>query len=409
MAAVVVVGAGQAGQQAATALRAHGHSGRVVLVGEETASPVPYERPPLSKAFLTGSVPENELWPRPPAHYARHAIELVHGAVTDLGRAERAVHLADGRTYAYDRLILATGSTPRVPPVPGVELRGVHALRTLADARAIRADLAEADRVVVIGAGYLGLECAAAFRATGRRVTVVEALDRPLSRVAGARTAAHVARLHRERGTELLYGRRVRGLHGRGGRVASVELDDGAALPADLVLVAVGVTPRTGLAREAGLAVTDGVTVDARLRTADPAVSAIGDCAAYPDPRTGVPVRLESVPNALAQAEYVASGVETPYAGLPWFWSGQFDSTVQIAGLGGGHDTEVPLGEEPSGAFSVLLFRGPDLLAVESVNRPGDHMAARRLLAAAPPSLTPDEAMAPGFTLKGHARERATV
>ncbi|GAA2095611.1 FAD-dependent oxidoreductase [Streptomyces albiaxialis] len=411
--AVVIVGAGTAGQQTAASLRAHGHAGRVVLVGEETASPVPYERPPLSKAFLAGDLPEEELWPRPPAYYARHSVELVRGAVTALDRAGRAVRLADGRTYAYDHLVLATGSAPRVLPVPGAELPGVHTLRTLAHARALRADLARADRVVVAGAGYLGLECAAAFRSAGRRVTVVEALDRPLSRVAGARTAAHVARLHRERGTELLCGRRVAAFHGRAGRVAAVELGDGRVLDADLVLVAAGAAPRTGLAREAGLAAGDGVAVDARLLTADPAVSAVGDCAAFPDPRTGAPVRLESVPNALGQAEFaaarIATGAEAAYGALPWFWSGQFDSTVQIAGLGGGHDTEVVLGEEASGAFSVLLFEGAELRAAESVNRPGDHMAARRLLSAPGLRPTPEEASAPGFTLRDYARARASA
>ncbi|MGA4841090.1 NAD(P)/FAD-dependent oxidoreductase [Streptomyces sp. G45] len=400
---VVIVGAGQGGYQTAASLRELGHRGSVTLVSAEDA--LPYERPPLSKAYLKAGASTESLWLRPATYYVRHAIDLITGEVTDIDRAARTVRLADGSSYAYDHLVLATGARPRTLDVPGAGLRGVHALRTAPDAAALRAALAGARRAVVVGAGFIGLEVAAAARESGCAVTVVEAGERPLARAVTARTAAHLTRLHRAAGTELLFGRGVAALTGDGrGRVAAVELTDGRSLPADLVVVGVGVTPRTELAAAAGLAVDDGVTVDARLLTGDPHVFAIGDCAAFPEARSGRRVRLESVQNAVAQAQAVAERLTgagpRAYDALPWFWSDQFTTALQIAGLARGHDREVVLGDGPD-AFSVLLFQGPHLRAVESVNRPTDHLAARRLLTADAP-LTPEDATRPGFALRDH-------
>ncbi|MEL3946349.1 MULTISPECIES: NAD(P)/FAD-dependent oxidoreductase [Streptomyces] len=405
-ASVVIVGAGQGGYQAAASLREHGYRGRVTLISAEDV--LPYERPPLSKDYLkaTGHAQGDEqLWLRPATYYVRQSIDLVGGTVTGIDTGARTVRLADGSTYDYGHLVLATGARPRTLDVPGAELRGVHTLRTAKDASALRASLAAAQYAVVVGAGFLGLEFAAAARESGCEVTVVEALDRPLARAVSARTAEHFTRLHRRAGTQLLFGRRVVALRGdRHGSVAAVELADGRRLPADLVLVAAGVTPCAELAAAARLPVGDGITVDARLLTGDPHISAIGDCAAFPQVRSGKRMRLESVQNAVGHARLVAERLtgapRAHYEELPWFWSDQFDTTVQIAGHDDGHDTETVLGDGPD-AFSVLLFRGGDLRAVESVNRPADHMAARRLLDHGT-QLSPWEVAAPGFTLKGH-------
>ncbi|POX52021.1 pyridine nucleotide-disulfide oxidoreductase [Streptomyces sp. Ru71] len=405
---VVVVGAGQGGYQTATSLREHGFTGRITLVSAEDA--LPYERPPLSKEYLTGEADDSRLWLRPVTYYGRQSIDLVVSTATGIDRAARTVHLADGSVCGYGHLVLATGARPRTLDVPGAGLRGVHTLRTARDAAALRDALCVARRVVVIGAGFIGLEVAAAARRSGCDVTVVETQSRPLSRVVSAPTAEHFTRLHRAAGTRLLFGRKVAALRSTYRRnVAAVELADGACLPADLVLFAVGVAPRTELAAAAGLPVGDGITVDSRLLTCDPHISAIGDCAAFPQPRSGRRLRLESVQNAVGHARLVAArltGSARAYDELPWFWSDQFSTTLQIAGLDEGHEAEVVLGDDPD-AFSVLLFEGQQLRAVESVNRPADHLAARQILARGI-TVTPDDVTAAGFTLKGHlARHRS--
>ncbi|MER5933283.1 FAD-dependent oxidoreductase [Streptomyces sp. NPDC002054] len=408
-ASVVIVGAGQAGYETAASLRELGYPGRITLIGAEDT--LPYERPPLSKEYLKGEAHfgDEQLWLRPVTYYPRQSIDLVSGTVRAIDRITRTVHLADGSRYEYGHLVLATGARARTLDVPGAGLRGVHTLRTAQDAAALRAALAAARRAVVVGAGFIGLEFAAVARESGCEVTVVEALDRPLARVkCSARTAEHVTRLHRRAGTRLLFGQGLAALHGNlRSALTAVELADGSRLPADLALIGVGVIPNTELAAEAGLAVSNGITVDSRLLTDDPCISAIGDCAAFPQVRSGNRLRLESVQNAVGHARLVAerlTGMPRAYDELPWFWSDQFATTVQIAGLDEGHDTELVLGDDPD-AFSVLLFRGEELQAVESVNRPADHLAARRLLDRGI-GLTPDEAGTPGFTLKGHLAGR---
>ncbi|MFD5552691.1 NAD(P)/FAD-dependent oxidoreductase [Streptomyces sp. NPDC127068] len=407
-ASVVIVGAGQGGYQTAASLREHGYPGRITLISDEDA--LPYERPPLSKAYLKGEVTEAELWLRPATYFVRRSIDLVRGTVTEIDRVSRTVRLADGSGYAYGHLVLATGARPRTLGVPGAGLRGVHTLRTARDAAALRASLESARRVVVVGAGFIGLECAAVARASGREVTVLEALDRPLARVVSERTAGYVTRLHQRQGTRLLFGRGVAALHGdRRGRVAEVESADGDRLPADLVLIGAGVRPCTELATAAGLPVDDGITVDSRLLTGDPHVSAVGDCAAFPQVRSGNRQRIESVQNAVGHARSVAArltGSPEHYGEVPWFWSDQFTANLQIAGLGGGHDAEVLWGDEDPEAFSVLLFRGDALLAVESVNRPVDHLAARQILQRRV-GLRPEDVGAEGFSLRGHLAHRA--
>lgn len=406
---VVIVGAGQAGTETAAALRARGFGGRVTLVGDEDAPP--YERPPLSKGFLTGDVPEDQLALRPDAFYTGPDTALVRGdPVLELDRDLNAVVLRSGRRLPYDRLVLATGARPRRLPVPGAELAGVLTLRDLADARTLRRELGHAPQLVVVGGGFIGLELAATAARLGAGATVVEAGRRVLARAVSGPLSDFLTAEHRAHGTRLLLSREVTAVHGdRAGHARVVELDGGERIPADLVVVGIGVLPEVRLAADAGLAVGGGVLVDRRLRTSDPAVYAIGDCARFPSPYTGPraagKLRLESVQNACGQARCVAAGIcgePEPYTAVPWFWTEQHGLRVQIAGITAGHDRTVVAGDPGARRFSVFCFAGERLLGVESVNRTADHMITRKLLAAAPygPELTPDDVAAPGFDLK---------
>ena len=406
MSTVLVVGSGQAGFQAAASLRDKGFTGRVVLIGDEPG--VPYQRPPLSKAYLVGTAGADKLLLRPETFFERSEIELVNGRVETIDRASASVVLSGGTKLGYDHLVLATGARNRRLSVPGVELRGVLALRTRDDADQLRAALGHAKDVVVIGGGFIGLEFAAH---AGRRVTVVEAQDRLMARVATPGISAHFARLHETAGTTLRLGQGVAALHGSEGGVEAVELTGGTRLPADLVVVGVGVLPVTELAAAAGLAVDNGIVVDEQLRTSDPAVSAIGDCANFPSVHARCATRLESVQNAVDQARFVAArivGEPAPYDSVPWFWTDQLGAKLQIAGIGTGYDTTVVFGDPYEGKFSILSFLDGVLVVVESVNRPGDHISARRLLAEQrAPTLA--ELRASEFNLKEHLKTRSAA
>ncbi|MGW4061626.1 NAD(P)/FAD-dependent oxidoreductase [Amycolatopsis sp. NPDC004747] len=403
MTTVLVVGAGQSGFQAVASLRDRGFDGRVVLVGDEPG--VPYQRPPLSKAYLAGTAGLEQLHLRDADFFAEKDIELVSGRVAEIDRAAAKVRLEDGRELDYDFLVLATGARNRTLPVPGADLPGVLALRTRDDADRLRESLEQAENVVVAGGGFIGLEFASH---AGRPVTIVEMQDRLLNRVATPEISAYFAGLHRNAGHTVLFGQGVAAMHGDE-RVREVELTDGTRLPADLVVVAVGVVPETTLAEAAGLPVRNGVVVDAHLRTADEKIFAIGDCANFPCVQAGAETRLESVQNAVDQARCVAAaitGTAEPYASLPWFWTDQAGAKLQIAGILSGADRTVVAGDRAAGKFSVLSFRDDVLVAVESVNRPADHIAARRLFAADPqPAYADLEASA--FDLKAHLKSRA--
>ncbi|HET6285963.1 MAG TPA: FAD-dependent oxidoreductase [Amycolatopsis sp.] len=381
METVLVVGAGQSGFGVATSLRDNGFDGRIVLIGDEPG--LPYQRPPLSKGYLAGTAGDAQLRFRPEDFFAEKGIELIPGRVVSVDRDGTKVVLEDGSAHEYDHLVLATGADNRVLPVRGSTLDGVFTLRTKDDADVLRAALENAANVVVVGGGFIGLEFAAH---AGRPVTIVEAQDRLMARVATPEVSAYFAALHEGSGHTVLLGTGVAALHGDG-RVAEVELSDGSRLLADLVLVGVGVEPRTRLAEEAGLVVANGVVVDEHLRTSDPRISAVGDCANFPSVQAGTATRLESVQNAVDQARAAASdiaGEPAPYDSLPWFWTDQLGAKLQIAGLLTGADKTVVTGDREGGKFSVLSFRNGVLVGVESVNRPPDHIAARRLFAVDP-------------------------
>lgn len=406
MSAVVIVGAGQAGFQAAASLREFGYPGTITLIGDE-AEP-PYQRPPLSKAYLAGTTAEAGLHLRPSGFFADRDIALLTGErVTGIDRPQQRVAVASGKLFPYDHLIVATGARNRPLPGEGATLDGVLSLRTLRDATTLKERLAGAQRPVVLGAGFIGLEFAAVAAKRGLEVVVVEMADRPMARVLSPAMSRFFRAAHEGMGVQFRFGVTVTGVTGAAGRATGVALSDGSVLPADLVLVGIGVVPNAELAGEAGLPVANGIVVDEQLATSDPAVSAIGDCAVHPSRfGRGMPLRIESVQNAIDQGRCVARrilGQGEAYAAVPWFWSDQGPYKLQIAGLGGPGDTAIVRGEPASGQFSVFCYAGDRLRAVESVNRPQDHMAARRLLGQqrAP---TPAQAADLGFDLKALAQ-----
>ena len=402
---VAIIGAGQAGFQAAASLRDSGFAGRVILIGDEPV--LPYQRPPLSKSYLAGQSGADDLWLRPTEFYAKHQIDLVCGdAVAAIDRGQRRLHLASGIEFSWDHLVIATGAGCRPLAVPGAELDGVLTLRTLADADALRQRLEEAREVVVVGAGFIGLEFASVALARGSLVHIIEVTRKPMGRVVSMPVSRFFTEAHIGWGADVGLGTGIARIFGAGGRVTGVETTDGRLIPADLVLICIGVIPNAGLARDAGLTVDDGIVVDEYLVTSDPAISAIGDCANFPTPFAPARVRLESVQNAVDQGRCVAdrlAGRPAPYQKVPWFWSDQGDLKLQIAGITIGHDQSVLRGDPANRSFSVFCFRGRRLIGVESVNRTADHVIARRLLAG-DPLLSPEQAADETYDLRAHAR-----
>ena len=382
MGEVVIVGGGHAAGQACVSLRAGGWEGGITVIGEEPLPP--YQRPPLSKAYLAGELPAERLFFRPEHFYAEAGVELRlgHRAVS-VSRDAKTVLDAEGAEYPYDHLIFATGTRPRPLPLTGAELRGVHSLRSAADADRLGPALTEGARLVVVGAGYIGLEVAAVARRRGVAVTVLEAGERVLSRVTGEAVSAHYEAMHRAHGVDLRTGQEVAGFEGEGGVVVGVSLASGETIPADVVVLGIGVVPNEELAAAAGLETAGGIVVDEHCATADPAVFAIGDCTSHPSVY-GRRVRLESVHNALEQAKTAAAsicGAPKPYAQVPWFWSDQYDVKLQTVGLMQGHTEAVVRGEPAAGAFAVFYLAGDELLAVDAVNEPVAFMAAKKLVA----------------------------
>jgi 3-phenylpropionate/trans-cinnamate dioxygenase ferredoxin reductase subunit len=375
---VVIVGAGQAGAALAAKLRALGHSGEIVMLGDEPAPP--YQRPPLSKAYLLGEMEEDRLWLRAPDFWAENNVTLRLGEpVSALDPARKTVTVG-GEVLSYDQLALTTGSTPRrLPAAIGGGLDGVYTVRTLADVDAMRAEFRPGARVIIVGGGYIGLEAAAVASKLGLDVTVLEMAPRILQRVASPETSAYVGALHRGHGVKVLEETGLDRLEGET-RVTGARLKDGRVLPADFVIVGVGITPNTALAADAGLTIDNGIATDAMGRTSDPAIWAAGDCASFP--HGGGRLRLESVGNAIDMAEVVAAnmlGANAPYEAKPWFWSDQYDLKLQIAGLNTGYDRIVTRKGEGD-AVSFWYYQGDRLLAVDAMNDARAYMVGKRLI-----------------------------
>jgi 3-phenylpropionate/trans-cinnamate dioxygenase ferredoxin reductase subunit len=378
----VIIGAGQAGAQAVDTVRREGFSGRLVLIGAE--SELPYQRPPLSKKYLSGDLAQERLWFRHQAFYDEHHTELKLGMrASGLDTAGRRVLLADGSEIAYERLLLCLGASSRRVTCPGAELGGVHYLRDLGEAQRLRAELRPAAKVVIVGGGYIGLETAATCRQLGCEVTVLEMGDRLMGRVVAPLVSAFFAEQHSAQGVRLICNTRVAALEGDT-RVRRVVCADGSVHEADVVVVGIGAVATTALAEAAGLACDNGIVVDEYCRTSDAAIFAAGDCTNHPSPHYGRRVRLESVDNAFEQARTAAQnllGRGAIHDRIPWFWSDQFDNKLLIVGLSQGHDRIVVRGDPASRSFSVCYLAGRELLAVEAINHSKDYMAARKLIA----------------------------
>ena len=375
---IVVIGAGQAAASLVAKLRSLGHTGPITLIGAEPAPP--YQRPPLSKDYLLGEMGEERLWLRSSEFYAEHDITLRLGAaVTAIDTAAKTVTFG-AETLTYDELVLTTGAIPRrLPAAVGGDLNGVYTVRTQADVDAMKAEFAADKRLVVVGGGYIGLEAAAVAAKLGLDVTVLEMAPRILQRVAAPETSDYVRALHGAHGVKILESTGLERLLGDT-RVSGVRLAGGQEIPADFVIVGVGILPGTGLAEAAGLTIENGIWTDATGRTSDPHIWAAGDCASFP--WQGGRLRLESVGNAIDMAELVAEnlmGAEKPYHALPWFWSDQYDCKLQIAGLNTGYDRIVTRGPEGE-AVSFWYYSGDTLLAVDAMNDPRAYMVGKRLI-----------------------------
>lgn len=378
MTKILIIGAGHAGGSVAAFLRQYGHEGPIVLVGEEDAPP--YQRPPLSKAWLKGEADLEALLLRPLSFYEEQGIEFRPSTVAvSVDPEAKTVAFHDGSSETYDVLVLATGSTARKLPVPGGDHPDLLELRTLKDAERLKAVLGPGKRLAVVGGGYVGLEAAASARALGAEAVVIERAPRVLARVASETLSAFFTAQHRAHGVEILTGAEVVAVAQDG-----VTLADGSVVRADAVLVGVGALACESLARSAGLRCDDGVVVDEQARTSDPAVFAVGDMTRRPIPvHGGVSHRLESVPNALEQAKQAAAAIvgrPGPAAEVPWFWSDQYDFKLQIAGLPFDADRQVVRGDPTAGGFAVFHLNGDRVVCVEAVNAPPEFMAGKQLI-----------------------------
>jgi 3-phenylpropionate/trans-cinnamate dioxygenase ferredoxin reductase subunit len=383
MSGVVIVGAGQAAAECATVLRAGGYSAPITIVGDEPY--LPYQRPPLSKDFLSGKSPREKLELRPKDFWSAQKVTLELGTpVKAIDREKHRVALVGGRMIDYATLVLATGTRSRLPPLPGLELDRVHLLRRIDDVMRLRPALDAAKRVAIVGGGYIGLEVAAVARSEGREVTVLEAEDRVMKRVTSPPVSAFYEGMHRSRGVDIRLNTKIEAIDG-GTRAEGLRLAGGARIDTDLVLIATGALPNEELAAEAGLACDNGIVVDEFAHTADEHVYAIGDCTRFPSRRYGRRIRLECVQNAFDQAKAAAAamlGKPAAYDPVPWFWSDQYDVKFQSAGLSEGYEEANIVGDPANPHFSVEYRKGGKLIAVDAVNDGRAYMAGRKRIAA---------------------------
>jgi len=379
---VVIAGAGHAAGQVIASLRQHKFDGQVVLVGNEPH--LPYQRPPLSKKYLSGDLATERLFVKPESFYDDPAITLqLNTLIAAIDRDKKRLQVENHEDIGYDKLVIATGSRVRRLPIEGAELKGVHYLRSIADVDGVREDMDAGKRVVIIGAGYIGLEVAAVAQMAGLGVTVVEMADRVMSRVVSAETSDFYQIEHTGRGVKFRLSTGVSSLNGKK-RIKSVTTSEGEEIPADLVVIGVGIQPNTELATNAGLDVDNGIVVDDHCRTSDPSIFAVGDCTSHPNAIYDRRLRLESVHNAVEQAKTAAAnicGLDVAYAQVPWFWSDQYDLKLQIAGLSEGYDDVVIRGNPAQRSFSCLYLRDGRLIAVDAINAPRDFVQSKQLIA----------------------------
>ncbi len=385
---IVIAGAGHAAGQVIASLKQKKFDGRIVAIGDEPL--LPYQRPPLSKKYLAGELPAERLYFKPASFYEDDAVDIRLGdRVTSVDRAAHSVVTAVGDTIRYSKLVIATGSRVRRLSVDGADLQGIHYLRTVADVDAIRDELGEERRIVIVGAGYIGLEVAAVARTLGHDVTVVEMADRVMSRVVAEPVSRFYERVHTQHGVTLELSCGLDGFTGSG-HVDSVRLADGRTIAADVVVVGIGIEPNVELAEAAGLETANGIVVDDHCRTKDADIFAVGDCTSHPNAIYGRNVRLESVHNALEQAKTAVANIcgdDVVYNQVPWFWSDQYDLKLQISGLSDGYDTTVLRGDPDSDSFACAYLKDGRLIAIDAVNRPKDFMQSKALIAA---GLAPD-------------------
>ena len=380
MSTTIIAGAGHAGGQTAISLRQAGYEGRIIVCGAEPVPP--YQRPPLSKKYLSGELARERVFLRPESFYSRNGIELRLGhAVRSVDPAQRTVELEGDDPLSFTDLVIATGSRPRRLDVPGSDLGNVFYLRTLEDADAIRNTLVAGRKLVVVGGGYIGLELASTAKGLGLEVCVVEAADRILGRVTAPEMSGYYTRAHRARGVDVRLSTAVDAFEGDG---TVRHVNCGAeTIPADVVVVGIGVVPEVGLAESAGIVCDDGIVVDERCATSAVQIHAVGDCTRHPNPVLGRTLRLESVHNALEQARTAASniaGTPAKYEQVPWFWSDQFDLKLQMVGMSQGYDTIVQRGSMDADDFAMFYLKDGVLIAVDAVNRPREFMACRKLV-----------------------------
>ncbi len=380
---VVIVGAGHAAGQLVASLKQRKFAGDIVLIGDEPY--LPYQRPPLSKKFLAGELAADRLYVKPESFYEDSQIDVrLETRVTEIDRERKTLKTDSDDEIQYDKLILALGSRVRRLPIDGADLDGVHYLRSIADVDGIRSEIGKKKSAVIVGAGYIGLEVAAVIRQLGLDVTVVEMADRVMSRVVSPEISDFYQIEHSNQGVRLRLSKGVSAFRGDG-RVEAVETDDGALIPADFVVVGVGIDPNTEIASAAGLIVDDGIVVDDRCQSSDPDIYAVGDCSNHPNSIYDRRLRLESVHNALEQAKTAVSnicGVESHYSQVPWFWSDQYDLKLQIAGLSEGYDDIVIRGNPADRSFACLYLRDGKLIATDAVNSPRDFVQSKALIAA---------------------------
>ena len=401
---IVIVGAGQGGLQVAESLRISKYEGDIILLGEEPH--IPYYRPPLSKAFLLGECTQEQLVIRKPILYEKRNIQLrTEVCVKKINTKSRKIYCTDNNKdveIEYKKLVIATGSRARIPPITNVAAKGIHSIRTLDDTLAISEEIKSIKNVVIIGGGFIGLEMAAVARKLGKTVTVVEFADRLMARVVSPQISEYYKNLHEQHGCNIILNTGANEIvEDSSGHVASVILSTGITIPAEMVVLGVGVAPNQELAQDAGLDCDIGVIIDANGITSDPDIYALGDCTAQ-RLEDGSLRRLESVQNAVELAKSVAAsivGQEKPFVAAPWFWSEQYDIKMQMVGLSQGHDQLVLRGDDTTASFSYFYFKNKKLICIDSLNKPADHMIGRRLLSI-DNNLTPEQAQDEGFSLK---------